>query len=487
MAILFADGRTKAKRLQRAVIAGTLRRLYERLYTDDLTTPPNVLVRRELYSILAAIAPDAVITYRSALASNPIVDHEVLLSGPYRREIALPGIRLKIARGAGPLASDIRIPTSTGATHRASDARALLENLLPSNSRKPTQSRTVGTEGVEQWLERLLARNGERALNQIRDQAREIASELGLNKQFDRLTAIIGALLGTRRVRLLHPQAIARTEGVPYDERRLDLFQVVAEHLHTHPPRVLPAQAPMDPSLQAFVESYFSNYIEGTEFELNEAHQLVVEGRPIEYREDDSHDVIGTYNAILESVAKPLFPVDFDAFLLQLKVWNRQVIFARAAKKPGEIKSEPNRAGDMLFVAPELVVGTLRKGFELISSTSTPEAKAALAMFVIAEVHPFGDGNGRTARLAMNLALSAAGLTRIIVPTAFREDYVLALKAISHNSNTEPYERMLKRAADFSRWLDYDSQTTCFEQLHTSNALKQPNEAKLTFTLNPEA
>jgi Fic family protein len=101
-------------------------------------------------------------------------------------------------------------------------------------------------------------------------------------------------------------------------------------------------------------------------------------------------------------------------------------------------------------------------------------------------VHPFGDGNGRTARLAMNLALSAAGLTRIIIPTAFREDYVLALKALSHNSNPEPYVRMLKRAADFSRWLDFNSQTICFEQLHTSNALKQPTEGKLTFTLELE-
>lgn len=38
---------------------------------------------------------------------------------------------------------------------------------------------------------------------------------------------------------------------------------------------------------------------------------------------------------------------------------------------------------------------------------------AALAMFVIAEVHPFTDGNGRTARLAMNLFLTQAGLTRL--------------------------------------------------------------------------
>jgi hypothetical protein len=179
-------------------------------------------------------------------------------------------------------------------------------------------------------------------------------------------------------------------------------------------------------------------------------------------------------------VARPVFPTNFDAFLLQLKAWNRQVIFARAERKPGEIKDEPNRAGNTLFVAPELVIGTLMKGFELIVAAASPAARAALAMFVVAEVHPFGDGNGRTARLAMNLALSEAGLTRIIIPTVFREDYLLSLKALSHNSNPEPYGRMLERASEFSSWLDYRSQPTCFEQLKGSNALARPEEAKLT-------
>jgi Fic family protein len=44
-------------------------------------------------------------------------------------------------------------------------------------------------------------------------------------------------------------------------------------------------------------------------------------------------------------------------------------------------------------------------------------------MFVVAEVHPFTDGNGRTARLAMNQFLTQAGLTRIIIPTVYRNDY----------------------------------------------------------------
>jgi len=105
---------------------------------------------------------------------------------------------------------------------------------------------------------------------------------------------------------------------------------------------------------------------------------------------------------------------------------------------------------------------------------------AALAMFVIAEVHPFTDGNGRTARLAMNLFLTQAGLTRIIIPTVYRDDYISALKAMSSNAHPIPLVRMLARAARFSRWMDMSSKSNAFAALKRSNALERPNAAKLT-------
>lgn len=82
----------------------------------------------------------------------------------------------------------------------------------------------------------------------------------------------------------------------------------------------------------------------------------------------------------------------------------------------------------------------------------------------------------------MNQTLVGTGLTRIIIPTVFRDDYILALKALSNNADSAPYIRMLNRAAAFSRWLNYHSRETCFENLKRSNALKQPSEAKLSFS-----
>ncbi len=476
-----AQSRTEARRLQRAAAAGELRRIHAGVYTDVLEGGLGALVRRELYPLCAILAPGALISHRSALEPGPTPAAELFLTGPYRRDIALPGLKLRIARGPGPLASDVRIPTTRGDTHRSSDARALLENLQLSRARDPNRRRTLGAAAVERWLERLLARDGEQSLNRVRDQARIVAEALGLGAEFRTLDDQIGTLQGTREHRLSHPQAIARARGRPYDAERIELFGRLAEYLHQHSPDVPPAADGIDPTLQAFVESYFSNFIEGTQFELDEAHQIVVHGRPLKYREDDSHDILGTYHAILDSVARPHFPSDFDTFLMQLKTWNQRVIYSRAEKRPGEIKTEPNRAGTTLFVAPELVVGTLERGFEFLAAARTAAERAALAMFIVAEVHPFADGNGRTTRLAMNLALSAERHTRIIVPTVFRDDYLPALKALSHNRDPQPYVRMLSRAAAFSRWLDYRSEAACFTQLGASNALADPGEAKLTF------
>jgi len=479
--VVAGEDKAEARRLQRMAGQGQLRRIYRGIYTDDLTQPIEVITRRELYSLCALIAPGSIISHRSALESKPTPGGNYYLTGRYRREIELPGVRLRIEAGPGPFGSDIRIPTFGGDAFVSSQARALLENLSSSRG-DPAQKRTLGTAAVEEWLDRYIGRDLGGSINKIRDTARTVAESLGLTKEFKQLDTTIGALLGTRSARLSAPVAIARAARKPYDSARLELLEVLAVELQRTPLQVPPADPKADPHLQAFVETYFSNYIEGTEFEIEEAYDIVVNGRPMKYREDDSHDILGTYQAILESKQSPVIPASAAAFLEQLQEWNRQVIESRLDQNPGEIKSEPNRAGQTYFVSPrERVVGTLLKEYEIIMSAATPANRAALATFVVAEVHLFTDGNGRTARVAMNHFLTHAGLTRIIVPTVFRDDYLSALKALSSNAYPVPLIRMLARAARFSRWLDMTSTDKCFAALARSNAMKRPVDARLTF------
>jgi hypothetical protein len=483
--VVAGKDRTEARRLQRLAEQGQLRRIHFGIYTDDLVQPLESIVRRELYALCSLVARGSIISHRSALESKrPTAAGNVFLTGPYRRDIDLPGMKLRIAQGPEPLDSDIRIPTFGGEAFISSQARALLENLTPSRG-DPAKRRTLGAKGVEAWLDLFISRDIGGGINKIRDAARTIAEPLGLQEEFKQLDATIGALLGTRTVRLSARAAIARAAGKPYDDARVTLFQALADELQRNSLQVPPADPHADTYLQAFIETYFSNYIEGTEFELEEAHDIVVQGRPLKYREDDSHDILGTYQAILESKAAPSIPQSFEAFASRVRQWNRQVIESRSAMNPGEFKSESNRAGNTLFVTPELAVGTLEKGYESIMSAATPENRAALAMFVIAEVHPFADGNGRTARLAMNLYLTQAGLTRIIIPTVYRDDYISALKAMSSNAHPIPLVRMLARAARFSRWVDVSSKTNAFAALKRSNALERPSAARLSFDDSP--
>lgn len=472
---------TERRQVSRRAAAGHLRPLYAGVYTDDLVTPVDVLIRRELFGLCAILAPDAVISHRSALESTFSPGGDYFLTGPYRRVIDIGNFRLKIFDGPAALPSDIRIPTAHGPIHRSGEARAILENFQRARTPADGDSRVLDRADLEDRIERRLTTLGEDSLNRLRDEARQIAEPLGLTAEFNQLDRVVGTLLRTRSHNVTGPRAVARAAGRPYDGPRVDLFDQLLSECNRNPIPVPIRDPELDPKLVAFVESYFSNYIEGTEFELEEACEIVLTGRPMMYREDDSHDIIGTYDAILASMNAPTFPQTYPEFEDQLKTWNRKVISTRGSKKPGEFKEKPNRAGNTFFVDPELTPGTLEKGYERIMAVAPGAARAAMAMFVVSEVHPFADGNGRTARLAMNMALSAESLTRIIVPTVFRDDYILALKALTNSGNATPYMRMLTRAASFSRWLDLRSQPKCFEQLHSSNSLLGPAEGKLVF------
>ncbi|MGD8778864.1 MAG: Fic family protein [Ignavibacteria bacterium] len=77
-------------------------------------------------------------------------------------------------------------------------------------------------------------------------------------------------------------------------------------------------------------------------------------------------------------------------------------------------------------------------------------ARAAYIMFLVSEIHPFEDGKGRIARLMMNAELVNKNQCKIIIPTVFRDDYLLTLKRLTNQKDPEPYVEMLTKAHRFS-------------------------------------
>jgi hypothetical protein len=461
-----------ASAVSRAAKLGKLRKIAPRLYTRNLSDSPEKIVQRNLWPLIAAYLPGALIADRTALENRPSADGSVFLVASRKREISWPGVKLRPRKGLPALGSDLPF---IGGLHIASPARALLENMRHSRARKGV-ARTVSKREIEERLDEILRQSGEPALQRLRDNARQIAGPLGMQDEFQRLDRLIGALFGTRKAQLESPVAIARAAGRPYDPLRLDLFQrLFAELAGTAP--VTRLARPTDSPVLAFFEAYFSNFIEGTEFAIDEAADIVFNGYIPQTRPADAHDILGTWKVVSDERGMSRLPRNFAGFLELLTERHAAIMEGRPEKNPGRFKTEPNRAGSTFFVSPELVEGTLAKGFEIYRGISCPLHRAIFMMFLVSEVHPFADGNGRVARVMMNAELVAAGENRIIVPVIYRNNYMIALKALSQNGITGALIRMMDYAQRYTAAVDFADLSRARLILGRTHAFTDSNEA----------
>jgi Fic family protein len=115
----------------------------------------------------------------------------------------------------------------------------------------------------------------------------------------------------------------------------------------------------------------------------------------------------------------------------------------------------------------------------MFRSLPSPFQRAAFMMFLVSEVHPFDDGNGRLTRAMMNAELISGGERRILIATAYREDYLLALRALSRQRNPQPFLKMLERAQRFSAAIDFSDLQGALASLRACHAFESGEDARL--------
>ena len=429
---------------------GTLRKIAPKVYTTNMEDSPETIVARNLFYILGQLFPHAVISHRSAFELKQTETGDIFLTYNYSRNVSLPGITVHLLEG--PMGTEHDMPFIEN-LFVSSNERRMLENLQKGRARNGSVSKCMPREVIEENLEKMLQVNGETGINAFRDKARDVAKELGMDGEFEALSSIVSALLTTKPSAILSsPKAVARANGLPYDGERVKLFEILFGALKNDVFADIdePNQTTAEFRNFAFFESYFSNYIEGTEFEIEEAWEIVETGKPMPARNADSHDVLGTFQIVASRREMRRTPQTAEELIEILQERHRVMMAARPDRDPGMFKMKNNHAGDTHFVDYTLVRGTLMKGFEYYQALESPFAKALFMLFMISEVHPFNDGNGRISRIMMNAELVHADQSKIIIPTVFREDYLNALRRLTRKGDPSVIVRAISRVRQFS-------------------------------------
>jgi fido (protein-threonine AMPylation protein) len=474
---LIFPGKTAKERKHIATLKeqGRIRSIGPKLYTSVPEDKVEMVVRNSWTLIVSKLFPTTLVSYITALTYLPTKDGEIFLTASTNRNLKLPGLTIRFMRGAAPIEGDADFMGMKASSFE----RALLENLAAAKG--TLAGRALPQEEIEFRLEDVLRQKGEEGLNSVRDKAKEISKWLNMELEFKRLDRIIGALLGTKpRESLLSEKAIARAQGSPFDANCFGRLEILFAHL-----RHLPLKEIKETSKslshfnhKAFFEAYFSNFIEGTIFEVKEAEKIVFDKKVPAARPADAHDILSTYKIVSDPNEMRCLPRNAQDLEDILKGRHKFLFNERPDILPGEFKTVNNQAGSTVFVHPDYVKGTIQKAFDLYQSLPVGLARAIYVMFFISDIHPFNDGNGRISRIMMNAELYSQGLSTIIIPNVYRTDYLSNLKALSRRSDPEDYVRMLSIAHEFSA-LDFSDYPTAKNIIESKNWFRESDDARL--------
>lgn len=187
--------------------------------------------------------------------------------------------------------------------------------------------------------------------------------------------------------------------------------------------------------------AYTSNAIEGNtltrqETELAIEENLTSGSKPInDYLEAINH--AKAFEFILDA-SKQHVKID-ESFVLQI---HKIILSGIDASNAGFYRSVRVRISGSQTVLPNPIkVPDLMKEFGqwLIQKDNDILVKALEAHYRLVTIHPFTDGNGRTARLLLNAILLQHGYAPIIIRTIDRKRYLTALETYQVRENNEPY------------------------------------------------
>jgi Fic family protein len=186
--------------------------------------------------------------------------------------------------------------------------------------------------------------------------------------------------------------------------------------------------------------TYTSNALEGNTLTISETKILLedgltVGGKPLkDYFEATGH--AKAYDFMLSVARSDELTVSEEMILSLHELFYGGVDASKAGKYRDHqvfitgTEYLPPKADELSALMKEFVVELSEK-----SETLHPVVLASFAHRRLVDIHPFDDGNGRTARLLMNLILVNKGYQIVSIPPVLRLDYIESLRAAQRSKN----------------------------------------------------
>jgi Fic family protein len=207
----------------------------------------------------------------------------------------------------------------------------------------------------------------------------------------------------------------------------------------------------LEEELQSFL-TYHSNAIEGNTLSLREtrlviAHGVTIAGHSLkEHLEATNHAEAYRLLTHLATTEEPITIATIQAL--------HQLVMEKLldAEDVGQFRSMPVHISGSRLTPPaaKRVQGLMREWCAWLSGAGQvylPVVRAAIAHHGFLAVHPYRDGNGRTARLVLNLMLMREGYPPALLLQEWRLGYLQAL-AMADTGRLNPLINLIGRAVE---------------------------------------
>jgi Fic family protein len=195
--------------------------------------------------------------------------------------------------------------------------------------------------------------------------------------------------------------------------------------------------------------TYTSNAIEGNTLTLRETAEVIEHGITVGGKSLNDHlEAVDHYNAVLwmRELAAKTTPIDEKT----VRELHRRIVFRSQPEIGGIYSTLPRRIAGSPVVFPNAVKipGLMKEYGEWLAKAAPEPVTSFDAHFRLVAIHPFADGNGRTARLLMNLLLLREGYPPVAVRPEDRKTYLDTLEQASMREDIKPFQTFMHQRLD---------------------------------------